>query len=124
MGNSVIQNDENSYLGKLLKSNDNQPYPSESIHLEIPSKKHHSESLWLNIYDTKVRDKMLEKLPATSDEFDIHCHSIDSLRNSHTISHSEVLEIEKNTRQQSSSDRWYVERGKRLTSSNFGAVVK
>ncbi len=31
---------------------------------------------------------------------------------------------EKNTRKQSSSDRLFVERGKRLTSSNFGAVVK
>ena len=125
LGNSLIKNDENSYLGKLLKSNDNQPYPSENMHLEIPSKKHHTESLQLNIYDTNVRDKILERLqPATTEEFDIHHDSVDDLRDSHTISQSEVLEIEKNTREQSSSDRWFVERGKRLTSSNFGAVVK
>ena len=92
----MIKNDENSYLGKLLKSNDNQPYPSESMHLEIPSKKRHTESLQLNIYDTNVRDKILERLqPATTEEFDIHCYSIDNLKDSHTISYSEVLEIEK-----------------------------
>ena len=46
------------------------------------------------------------------------------MKNSTNITHSEILQIEKNTRDQSSSDKWFEERHKRLTSSNFGAVVK
>ena len=46
------------------------------------------------------------------------------LHSSIKITQAEVLEIEKNTREQSSSDQWFNERQKRLTSSNFGAVVK
>ena len=39
-------------------------------------------------------------------------------------SYEEIVEIERNTREQSSEDRWFEERGKRLTSSNFGPIVK
>ena len=60
-----------------------------------------------NIYDSEVRNKMLKQLP-----------------HGNTITQEEILEIEKNTRDQSSNDQWFDERKKRLTASNFGAVIK
>jgi hypothetical protein len=38
--------------------------------------------------------------------------------------HEGILEIERNTREQSDSTAWYAERSKRLTALNFGAVLK
>ena len=126
LSNSLLDNDENSYLGKLLKSNNNQPYLYESMHQELPSKKYHSESMHLNINEINVSDKILEQLqPITTEESDIDCSEIvDNLKKSHTISYSEILEIEKNTQKQSASDTWFSERQKRLTSSNFAAIIK
>jgi hypothetical protein len=41
----------------------------------------------------------------------------------HVMSHSEVANLELNTRNQSTSGLWHKEHKKRLTSSNFGAVM-
>ena len=125
LSNSLLD-DENGYLEKLLKSNNNQPYLYESMHQELPSKKYHSESTHLNINEINARVKILEQLqPITAEESDIDCSEIvDNLKKSHTISYSEVFEIEKNTRKQSASDTWFSERQKRLTLSNFGAIIK
>ena len=60
-----------------------------------------------NIYDCEVRNEMLKQLPQGK-----------------TMTQEKIFEIEKNTRDQSSSDQWYDERKKRLTASNFGAVIK
>ena len=125
LSNSLMDNDENSYLGKLLKSNDNQPYPYEHMHQKLPSKKYHAESMHENINDVNVRDKILAGLqPFIAEESNIDCEVVNNLKRSHTISYSQVLEIEKYTRKQSLSETWFHERQKRLTSSNFGAVVK
>jgi hypothetical protein len=39
-------------------------------------------------------------------------------------SYERILEIERNTREQSDCDVWYSERSKILTTSNFGSVIK
>ena len=79
----------------------------------------------LSINDSSVRDKIFERLPSTTpDESMANCDAINSLRSLFKISRAEVLQIEQNTREQSSSDMWFDERQKRLTSSNFGAVIK
>jgi hypothetical protein len=39
-------------------------------------------------------------------------------------SHERMLEIERNTREQSDCDVWYSQRSKRLTASNFDSVIK
>ena len=40
------------------------------------------------------------------------------------VSHEDILEIERNSREQSDSDVWYSERHKRVTASNFGSIIK
>ena len=125
LATSLTEIDENSYLGNLLKSNDYQPCPFETMHLDMPSKKRHSESMYLSINDSSVRDKIFERLPSTTpDKSMANCDAINSLRSLFKISRAEVLQIEQNTREQSPSDMWFDERQKRLTSSNFGAVIK
>ena len=125
LANSLTETDKNSYLGNLLKSNNCQPCPFETMHLDLPSKKLHSESMHLNINNSSVRDKIFERLPSTTaKEFVTNCDAINSLSSLVKITHAEVLQIERNTREKSSSDTWFDERQKRLTSSNFGAVVK
>jgi hypothetical protein len=117
--------EEKSYLGSLLGSNDCKPYAFEAIHQELPAKKRHTESLTLNLNDTAIRDKVLDNLQPTSVERSYsYSATVQTLKHSANITHSEILQIEKNTRDQSSSDTWFDERHKRLTSSNFGAVVK
>ena len=117
--------EEKSYLGALLKSNDCKPYAFEAIHQELPSKKRHTESLALNINDTAICDTVLANLQSTSvGKSNSYSDTVKKLKHSASITHSEILQIENNTRDQSSSDKWFEERHKRLTSSNFGAVVK
>ena len=79
----------------------------------------------LDINNSSVRDKMFERLPSTPIEESVtNCDTVNSLSSLFKITYSEILQIEQNTRQQSSSDTWFDERHKRLTSSNFGAIVK
>ena len=40
------------------------------------------------------------------------------------VAHEDILEIERNSREQSDSDVWYLERRKRVTASNFGSIIK
>ncbi|XP_028417051.1 uncharacterized protein LOC114541314 [Dendronephthya gigantea] len=126
LANSLIDINEKSYLGNLLMSNDCEPYPFQSIHVDIPSKKRHTESMQLEINYPNVRDKILKNLQPTTNEETVNWQyeNIKILHSSVKISYEEILEIERNTREQSSEDRWFEERGKRLTSSNFGPVVK
>ena len=44
--------------------------------------------------------------------------------NNITVNEAEIKDIEKNTKQQSSSNHWRQERRKRLTASQFGRIVK
>ena len=123
MAESLNSSDPNSYLGKLLELNDSQPLHFNSIHEDLPSKKRHTESMNLNICDSSIRGNILQNLKQT-----LHEQPFDSatsqLKCSIKITQAEVSEIEKNTREQSSSEQWFHERQKRLTSSNFGAIVK
>ena len=91
----------------------------------IASHKRHTESLTLSINDTAIRDKVLDNLQSTlAEKSNNYSETVKELKHSAIITHSEIIQIEKNTREQSSSDKWFEERHKRLTSSNFGAVVK
>ena len=97
--------EEKSYLGSLLGSNDCKPYAFEAIHQELPAKKRHTESLTLNLNDTAIRDKVLDNLQPTSVERSYsYSATVQTLKHSANITHSEILQIEKNTRDQSSSD--------------------
>ena len=123
LAESLNSSDPNSYLGKLLESYECQPLHFDSIDEDLPSKKTHTESMNLNICDSSIQDNILENLKQT-----LHEQPFDSatsqLKCSIKIAQAEVLEIEKNTGEQSSSEQWFNERQKRLTSSNFGAIVK
>ena len=127
LANALIDIDEKSNFGNLLMSNNCEPYPFKSMHLDIPSKKRYTDSMQLNINDPSVPDKILKNLqPTTAKETvaQCQCETIKNLQSSVKTSYEEIVEIERNTREQSSEDRWFEERGKRLTSSNFGPIVK
>jgi hypothetical protein len=57
---------ETDRLGNLLKSNNCQPYPFETMPFDVPSKKLHSESMHLNINNSSVQDKIYQTLPSTT----------------------------------------------------------
>ncbi len=75
------------------KDESDQPALYENI---VFQKAEYQKDIQLYNYDTNVLERLQ---PATTEEFDIHCDSIDNLGDLHTISHSEVLKIEKNTRE-------------------------
>ena len=62
----------------------------------------HTESIQLNINDSSVRGKILQNLQHTLDEQPLNS-ATSQLNCSVKITLAEVLEIEKNTREQSSS---------------------
>ena len=85
MANALIDIDEKSYLGNLLMSNNCEPYPFKSMHLDIPSKKRYTDSMQLNINDPSVRDKILKNLqPTTAKETvtQCQCETIKNLQSS------------------------------------------
>jgi hypothetical protein len=117
-----------SYLSKLLQSNNCVPASNEEFHERLPSKRkcteaHHSTS---ELYETDIRDQVLESLKTDNDIDWSHVPSDEDRKfvsESLKKSHEGILEIERNTREQSNCTTWYEERNKRLTASNFGAVL-
>ena len=77
--------------------------------------------------DTNIRGKVLEQLKSISgfnaalvpDEQNM-MYVQDNLK----VAHEGILEIERNSREQSNCDVWYAERSKRVTASNFGSIMK
>ena len=102
LANSLNSFDPNSYLGRLSESNECQPCHFDSLHEDLSSKKMHTESIQLNINDSSVRGKILQNLQHTLDEQPLDS-ATSQLNCSVKITLAEVLEIEKNTREQSSS---------------------
>ena len=102
LANSLNSFDPNSYLGRLLESNECQPCHFDSLHEDLSSKKMHTESIQLNINDSSVQGKILQNLQHTLDEQPLDS-ATSQLNWSLKITLAEVLESEKNTREQSSS---------------------
>ena len=94
LAESLNSSDPNSYLGKLLESNECLPLHFNSIHEDLPSKKRLTESMNLNICDSSIRGNTLENLKQT-----LHEQPFDSatsqLKCSIKIAPAEELEIEK-----------------------------
>ena len=116
-----------NYLCKLLESNKCQPHGFEQIHKNLPSKKKCTEAKEnaCDLNDNSLRYKVLKgletvvaNLASLSDE------NIDLVQDELSKTHGKLLEIEKNTRGQSTCEQWYEERNIRLTASNFGSVIK
>ena len=84
-----------NYLSKLLESNNFQPHLYKEIHNSLPSKIRCVEMKQdaCNIYDCKIQDEILKQLPQSK-----------------TMTQEKMFEIEKNTREQSSSEQWFDER--------------
>lgn len=124
LANSLTDTNENSYLGKLLKSNDCTPCPFDIMHQDIPSKNKQVELLHFNINDTSVREQLLDNLARLQIAPNPHNATIENLKQTTKITPEQLVEIEQNTRDQSGSLVWFAERQNRITSSNFGAVIK
>jgi hypothetical protein len=116
-----------SYLCKLLESNQCQPFGFEEAHSNLPSKKKCLEAKEnaCDLNDSNLRDEIMKKLePAVVNMASIPEDSLDMVKDLLNKNHAELLEIERNTRGQAECEKWFEERNKRVTSSNFGAVIK
>jgi hypothetical protein len=112
-----------SYLCKLLESNEFQPYGLEEVHNNLEAKENACD-----LNDSCLRDNVLGNLgkldPGSANLAILSIDNIDIVKESLSKNHSQLLEVEKNTRRQASCEQWYAERKIRLTASNFGVVVK
>ena len=112
------------YLSNILQSNNFQPVLFEEMHSKLPSKKCRTEQAPCNLNDYHVRDQTLEHLQHKKINLANVPGEIAAQAASLEVTHDQFLEIERNTRGQASSDRWYNERKHRITASNFGLVIK
>ena len=127
LAHGLEQAGEASYLSKLLESNNCQPIPYEEFHSSLPSKRKFTESqdITCRLHDTCIREQMLENLKVdTINRSYIDENNIAFVEENLGATHDQILEIERNTRDQSDCAKWYEERKLRLTASNFGAVLK
>lgn len=115
------------YLSKLLQSNNCQPIQFEELHNSLPSKRKCTESRdsTCNLHNTLIREQMLEHLEKEITTLKgMDENQMVFVEENLGTTHSQFLEIERNTRGQSECAKWYEERKLRLTASNFGAVIK
>jgi hypothetical protein len=112
------------YSSNILQSNNFQPVLFEEMHSKLPSKKCRTEQAACNLNDYHVRDQTLEHLKHKKINLANVTAEIAAQAASLEVTHDQFLEIERNTRGQVSSDRWYNERKHRITASNFGLVIK
>lgn len=94
------------------------------MHQDIPSKNKQVELLHFNINDTSVREQLLDNLARLQIAPNPHNATIENLKQTTKITPEQLVEIEQNTRDQSGSLVWFAEQQNRITSSNFGAVIK
>jgi hypothetical protein len=106
------------YLSNILQSNNFQPVLFEEMHSKLPSKKCRTEQAPCNLNDYHVRDQTLEHLKHKKINLANVPGEIAAQAASLEVTHDQFLEIERNTRGQASSDRWYNERKHRITASN------
>ena len=117
-----------SYLNSL-QSNNCQPVLHDEMHEALLSKRkyneaHHSGS---KLNDTGIRDKVLDNLKCIvgfNSSLVPNEQNMTYVEENLKVAHEDILEIERNSREQSDSDVWYSERRKRVTASNFGSIIK
>ncbi len=118
-----------SYLKNSLQSNNCQPVLHDEMHEALLSKRkyneaHHSGS---KLNDTSIRDKVLDNLKCIvgfNSSLVPNEQNMTYVEENLKVAHEDILEIERNSREQSDSDVWYSERRKRVTASNFGSIIK
>ena len=78
----------------------------------------------LHLNTENVRTDILKQLDESSDPLIVLSpEQIETVKSRVKVSVEERLEIERNTRGQADCSEWYQHREKRLTASNFGAVM-
>ena len=114
----------------LLESNDCQPFEHNEFLSEIPSKKKFTEAqdsvnqlFNVNIRDSVLRDINTRNLPEISQHLPSEEYK-QFVQDRLIKTKEELLDIECNTRGQSTNNLWFQERQLRLTASNFGIVLK
>ena len=110
----------------MLESNDYQPYHFDQIHQSLPSKKQHVELMETenNINDNKVREEVLEHIVHHGVNWSYVDGDNVEFVGGLSVSDEKLREIERNTKGQSDCDRWFEERRQRITTSNFGTILK
>ena len=68
-----------------------------------------------------VQQDIHTQFPLTKEELKVACSKV---METFQISHEAALELERQTRGQSASEKWYASRAGRITASNFGRVCK
>ena len=124
--NNLKQQGKADYLRRVIESNDHQPHQFDKFHQNLPSKKQLAEfrKPEININDHSVREKMFENMehPGVNWSY-IDEKNVEFVKEL-SVTNQKLREVERNTRDQSTCDRWFEERRQRITSSNFGAVIK
>ena len=124
--NELEQEGRAEYLQQVLTSNDCQPFPFEEVNNSLPSKKRSTQfkQNTVEINTSNVRDQVLGCLGKYAINLSyVDIENIDFVKDLCTTE-EHLLEIERNTRGQSACGRWYDERRRRITASNFGAILK
>ena len=124
--NNLKQQGKADYLRRVIESNDHQPHQFDKFHQNLPSKKQLAEfrKPEININDYSVREKMFETMEHPGVNWSYVDEKNVEFVKELSVTNQKLREVERNTRDQSTCDRWFEERGRRITSSNFGAVLK
>lgn len=118
--------DDNCPLAYLLDEHDCEPFDYNKYCQNLPSRQelNKKKKVLLHLNTESIRTQVLKNLDETSDPLIVLSpEQLEIVNNKVKVSINESLEIERNTRGQADCPEWYQHREKRLTASNFGAVM-
>ena len=118
--------DENSPLAYLLEDHNCKPFDYDNYSQNLPSRQKliQKEKVLSHLNAENVRKHVMENLDDKGDPLIVlSSEQLQQIANKIQVSINECLEIERNTRGQADCPQWYQHREKRLTASNFGAVI-